>query len=260
VALATALVALIVGEWLNQTQETGWASWIAGTVFTALVCVLARRQWLLVVQLEEAQAGLADRARAEERNRIAAELHDVIGHGLTVSLLHLSSARLALDEEPQEARAALAEAERLTQQSLAEVRASVGLMRGTAPSATAPMPAAGDVAQLVESLRRAGTPVELAVEGDLGSVGAARGLAIYRIVQESLTNAVRHAAGTATVVRISAAGEATTVTVISSGAPDPEAKEGTGVFGMRERAEALGGRLVAGPWEHGWRVEAVLPS
>src|SRR3954463_10616273 len=56
VALATALVALIVGEWLNQTQETGWASWIAGTVFTALVCVLARRQWLLVVQLEEAQA------------------------------------------------------------------------------------------------------------------------------------------------------------------------------------------------------------
>ena len=82
-------------------------------------------------QLREAQAGLAERARAEERNRIAGEMHDVIGHAMTVSLLHVSSARLALDEDPDEARRpSLAEAERLARQSLDEVRGVVGLMRG----------------------------------------------------------------------------------------------------------------------------------
>jgi signal transduction histidine kinase len=259
-AVVAALIAVLVGQWLNQTDEPGWASWITGTVFTMVACVLVQRQQRLVVQLEETQADLADRARAEERNRIAAEMHDVIGHALTVSLLHVSSARLALDDVPEQARASLAEAERLTQQSLAEVRAAVGLMRVADPSSVAPMPAAGDVAELVESFRAAGTPVELAIEGDLGSIGATRGLALYRIVQESLTNAARHSAEAATTVCISAEDEATTVTVTSSGTPNPEAMDGAGVLGMRERAETLGGRLLAGPCENGWRVEAVLPS
>jgi signal transduction histidine kinase len=258
--LTAALVAIVAGQWINETEEPGWAAWASGTVFTAGACVMARRQRLLVIELREAQAGLADRARAEERNRIAGEMHDVIGHALTVSLLHVSSARLALDDDPVEARASLAEAERLAQQSLAEVRAAVGLMRGADPSTVAPMPGAGDVAELVESFRRAGTPVELAVDGDLAAVGATRGLAIYRIVQESLTNVARHAAGAATSVRIETAEGGTTVTVTSGGTPDPAAEEGSGVIGMRERAEALGGQLVAGPWEGGWRVEAVLPS
>ena len=205
--------------------------------------MFARQQRLLVVQLRDAQAGLADRARVEERNRIAGEMHDVIGHALTVSLLHVSSARLALDDDPAEAKESLAEAERLAQQSLAEVRAAVGLMRGHDPSAVAPMPGAGEVAELVDSFRRAGTTVELAVDGDLGSLGATLGLAVYRIVQESLTNASRHAAGSAVTVRIDVGGGDTTVTVVSDGAPGPEPREGSGVLGMRERAEALGGRL-----------------
>ncbi len=260
VGLGGALVAVFVGQWVNQSDEPGWAAWIAGTVFTVVACIFDRRQRSLLAQLHEAQAGLADRARADERNRIAGEMHDVIGHALTVSLLHVSSARLALDDDPEVAKESLAEAERLAQQSLAEVRAAVGLMRNHDPSAVAPMPGAGDVVELVESFQRAGTTVELAVDGDLASLGATRGLAVYRIVQESLTNATRHAAGTPVTVRIEVGRGDTTVTVTSAGAPEPDPREGSGVLGMRERAEALGGRLLAGAWQGGWRVEAVLPS
>ncbi len=259
--LGAALVAVFIGQWVNQTDEPGWASWIAGTVFTVTACSFDRRQRSLLGQLREAQAGLADRARTEERNRIAGEMHDVIGHALTVSLLHVSSARLSLDDDdPEEAKASLAQAERLAQQSLAEVRVAVGLMRNHDPSTLTPMPGADDVVDLVGSFRRAGTPVELDVEGDLASLGATRGLAVYRIVQESLTNAARHAAGMPVSVRIETGPGDTTVTVTSAGAPDPSAQEGTGLLGMRDRAEALGGRLLAGAWQGGWRVEAVLPS
>ena len=104
----------------------GGAAWIAGTTFSAFGCLLARRERDLVQQLRIAQAGLADRVRAEERNRIARELHDVIAHSLTVSLLHVSSARLAVEEDPGEAGQALAEAERLGRECLAEVRQVVG--------------------------------------------------------------------------------------------------------------------------------------
>ncbi len=266
VLFCSALVALLVGQWLNDSSEPGWGAWISGTVFTATACVFARQQRLLVVQLKEAQAGLAERARAEERNRIAGEMHDVIGHALTVSLLHVSSARLSLDDDdPAEARESLAEAERLAQRSLAEVRAAVGLMRDHDPlsdhnSTVTPMPEAGDVVELVESFRRAGATVELVVDGDLAALGATRGLAVYRIVQEALTNAARHAPGSAVSVRIETGRGDTTVTVASTGTPDPDAREGSGLLGMRERAEALGGTLVAGPWQGGWRVEAVLPS
>ena len=98
-------------------------------------------------------------------------MHDVIGHALTVSLLHISSARLALDEDPEEARRALEEAERLARTSLEEVRATVGLMRTDAPGEVAPLPAAGDIDELVESFRSAGADVGLTVAGDLASLG-----------------------------------------------------------------------------------------
>ena len=93
-----------VGQWVAHDRRAGVGAWIAGTVFSGVACIFARRQQELLEQLREAQAGLADRAAAEERNRIAHELHDVIGHALTVSLLHITRARLALDEDPAEAR------------------------------------------------------------------------------------------------------------------------------------------------------------
>src|SRR5262249_6713125 len=152
-------------------------------------CAFSRRQRDLMEQLRDAQAELAVRARADERNRIAGELHDVIGHALTVSLLHISGAQLALNDDPEAARASLAAAERLARTSLGDVRAAVGVMRAGQSGDMVPVPTAADIAQLVESFRRAGTPIELDVRGDLGGLNATSGLAVYRIVQESLTNA-----------------------------------------------------------------------
>jgi signal transduction histidine kinase len=254
------LALVLLGEWLVDTSEPGWAAWFVGTTFTLVACVFARRLRETVVQLEAAQHQLAERSRAEERSRIAGEVHDVIGHALTVSLLHISSARLALDEDPDEARRALEEAERLARTSLDEVRATVGLMRTDASGEVTPLPVAADIGELVESFRNAGADVGLTVAGDLGSLGSARGLAAYRIVQEALTNATRHAPGEPVTVEVSVDGGTATVVVRNTGDADPDAPVGNGLLGMRERAEGVGGRLRAGAESRGWLVEAVLPA
>ena len=120
---------VLVVELTAIEHDSGWAAWIAGTTLSVGASVFARRQHILVTQLRDAQAGLAARAQAEERNRIARELHDVIAHSLTVSLLHVSSARLAVADAPEDAARSLAEAERLGRASLDEVRHAVGLLR-----------------------------------------------------------------------------------------------------------------------------------
>ena len=265
-ALAAALpVALTVGgvlglalvsEWAQQTEEPGWMAWIVGTAFTLVACVFASRLRDTVEQLRAAQHQLAERSRAEERSRIAGEVHDVIGHALTVSLLHISGARLALDEDPGEARRALEEAERLARTSLEEVRATVGLMRTDAPGETAPMPGAADLPALVDSFRSAGVEVDLQQSGDLASLGPSRGLAAYRIVQEALTNAAKHAPGEPITVVAAEQGGWVTLRVSNAGAPTREFAPGTGIRGMQERASAVGGELRAGPYDGRWVVDA----
>nr|WP_269449847.1 histidine kinase [Auraticoccus cholistanensis] len=206
---------------------------------------------------------MAERTRLDERHRIAGEMHDVVGHALTVTLLHLGSARLSLDDDLDRVRSSLAEAERAARASLDDVRAAVALLRAPAPPGAAsapPTPTAADITGLVESFRRTGTPVEVQVRGDLAALGANRGLAAYRIVQESLTNAARHGDGSPITVRLDTAADRTTITVRSGAAAPSPQPAGTGLTAMRERAEALGGQLVAGPATGGWRVEAVLPA
>jgi signal transduction histidine kinase len=104
---------LFIVEWLAVRPDPGWGAWMGGTTFTVLFSLLVKRERALVFQLRAAQAGLAAKTRAEERNRVARELHDVIGHTLVVSLLHVQSARLAVEHDPADAARALAEAERL---------------------------------------------------------------------------------------------------------------------------------------------------
>ncbi len=257
IPLALVAVGMFVLQQVVLAPDDGWGAWIGGTAISAMGSMAGRRERQLVDQLRAAQAGLADRARAEERTRIAHELHDVIGHALTVSVMHVTSARLALDEDPAEAAAALAEAERLSRQSLAEVRAVVGLMRDT--ESTAPMPGTAELGDLVDSFRNAGADVDWRVEGDLAALTAAEGLVVYRIVQESLTNVVRHAAGAPVAASVTRAANGTRVVVDSGGPPPRVVLEGGGVAGMRHRAEAVGGRLTAGPGGTGWVVEALIP-
>ena len=129
---------LFGAEWLWAIRDPGWAPWAAGVTISVLATVLIRHEFVLVERLRAAQADLAARTRAEERTRIARELHDVIAHSLTVALLHVTGARLAVEHDPADASRALAEAERLGRQSLAEVRATMGLPAGDAVRGHAP--------------------------------------------------------------------------------------------------------------------------
>ncbi len=251
-------VILFVAEWLTAANpDPGWAAWMAGTTFTVGAAALVRHQLALVDQLRQAEAGLAERSRAEERNRIARDLHDVIAHTLTVSLLHVTSARLAVENEPEDAAASLAEAERLGRQSLNEVRSIVGLMGPDAAATTDPVHGIVELTDLVDGFRRAGANVTLKIDGNLERLPATTGSVIYRILQEALTNAAKHAAGRRTAVRLAEAPDHVELVVDTGGTPGVGV--GRGTSGMRERAAAVGGRCSAGPHDNGWRVQAWLP-
>jgi signal transduction histidine kinase len=254
-----AAMAFFTVEWVRLKPDPGWGAWLAGSVFTFLAGLLIRHQISLVAQLRAAQAGLASKARAEERNRISRDLHDVIAHSLTVTLLHVMSARLAVEHDPADAARALAEAERLGRESLAEVRQVVGVLRadGHGESETGPLPGAPGVPVLVERFRSAGVPVALSVDGDTGRLPATVGLAVYRILQEALTNVIKHAPGAPTTVRIIVSAREVSLTVDSLGPPGTGA--GHGVGSMRERAESLAGSCEAGPSGAGWLVRACFP-
>ena len=240
----------------------GWAPWTAGVTVSVLSAMLIRHEFLLVEQLRAAQAGLAEeRTRAQERNRVARELHDVIAHSLTVSLLHVTSARLAVDHEPADAARALAEAERLGRQSLDEVRAIVGLLHSEPQDGPAtpapPVPGLDQLPRLVEQLRRAGTDVRLTVDGDLATPPATTGSTAYRIIQEALTNAAKHAPCCAVRIRVAMTGGSVELRVDSAGLPGHGS--GLGIESMAERARAVGGTCRAGPGGSGWLVRASLP-
>ena len=255
---------LFGAEWLWAIRDPGWAPWAAGVTISVLATVLIRHEFVLVERLRAAQADLATRTRAEERTRIARELHDVIAHSLTVALLHVTGARLAVEHDPADASRALAEAERLGRQSLAEVRATMGLLRetpseDTPPGVVPPVPGFGDIPALIDQLRCAGADVSLAVNGDLDALPETAGATVYRIVQEALTNATRHALGSPVAVTVEAADSGIEVFVDSAGMPGDGS--GMGLSNMAERARALGGTCTAGasPGGSGWLVHATLP-
>ena len=252
---------LFTVEWLGARPDPGWGAWLGGTTLTVAFSLLVKHERNLVTQLRKAQAGLAEQAAAQERNRIARELHDVIGHSLTVSLLHVQSARLAVEHDPADAVRALAEAERLGRECLAEVRMTVGMLRAgegeTAGPGTAPLPGIDRLPALVEGFRSAGADVTFTVEGETARMPAITGLAVYRIVQEALTNAVKHAPGSPTAVRLTVGSR--TVTLTADSVAVPGTGTGQGVASMRERAQSLGGSCEAGPGGHGWLVSATLP-
>ncbi|GAB7051091.1 histidine kinase [Catenuloplanes indicus JCM 9534] len=212
------------------------------------------------VELEQAQ-----RALVEERNRIARELHDVVAHSMSVIHMQATSAVYRFPDIDPEPRAEFGRIAAGTRATLREMRALLALLRDeSADTAARPLPDLRDLGELAESARRGGVPVTLDVTGDPGD--GAVGLAAYRIVQESLSNVIRHAPGADTRVRVAVERGELLVDVVN-GPPaalprliEEPARAGHGLVGMRERARLAGGhvRTAAQP-DGGYRVTARLP-
>lgn len=227
-----------------------------------LVGYLMRIQQQLLIEQQHAQQKLAEHAAADERRRIAREVHDVIAHSLSVTLLHVTGARRGLqeDRDVDEAVDALEEAERLGRQAMADIRRTVGLL-DDAVAKVAPEPGLNDIPELVDDFVRAGLTVSLEITGAQDRISPAAGLALYRIAQESLANIAKHAPDAESGMALAVTRQAVALTVTSRlavpvGAPRVE---GRGMRGMRQRVELLGGTIAAGPVEDCWIVCADIP-
>jgi signal transduction histidine kinase len=263
-ALGYAMLALLVplGRFGLEPGFEEWVFWAAGIFLAGGSGMILRRQEVLLEQLRAAQDALADEAALQERRRIAREVHDVIAHSLTVSLLHLTAARLAVRRDAREAEEALAEAEKLGRQALNDVRRTVGLLhdRSGDPTAAA-LPTASDIPALIEAYTTAGLEVHLDCSADLTLLTPAGGLALYRAVQEGLSNVVKHAPGAVVTVAISLDAGQLVIEIHNDIAdvPASASTSGLGLRGMRERVEALGGSFAAGPRGDGWVTSCAIP-
>ena len=271
-AVAAALAAGMVGAAVvHPAGRNELPALLLLTVIVLLGAALTRAERARVSALRERAASLEreqdavrGQAALEERLRIARDLHDVLGHGLSAIAVQSGTARVALDAGDFGAvRTALGHVEATSRGAMQEMRALVGLLREPSPGVPGGASGLAGLPALVEQAGRAGVRADLDHVGDLGQLPLVVGQCVYRMVQEALTNVVRHAPGAAATVRLEAGEGWLRVEVTDRGgtrAGVVAASDGHGLTGMRERVEALHGTLQAGPIaEGGWAVRASLP-
>jgi signal transduction histidine kinase len=237
--------------------------WLAVLVIAAEVVRLRRER---AADARSARAADARRRASEERLRMARDLHDVIGHNISLISVQAGVGLDLMDTQPEAARAALGAIKTASKEALEELRAMLAALRNAAEDAPrAPTPGLGRLDELVELTRAAGIAVVLQTVGECRALPAAVDLAAYRIVQESLTNVARHARSAIATVRLAYGVDGLDVEIsddgraaMGNGSRLPGT--GSGIAGMRERALALGGRFSAGPRNGGgFTVSAHLP-
>lgn len=250
-AFLSAVVSLVIGALIGIN---------VGNRKRYLEALIDRSRQLLVERDQQAQL-----AAAAERTRIAREMHDIVSHNLTVVVALAEGASATPD--PARARVATEQIAATARGALAEMRAMLGVLRAPDAGASAPLTPAQptSVADAVEAAQRAGFPVVLRTEGRWDDAPAETRFAVVRIVQESLTNAMRHAPlATAIEVRLRASADRIDIDVrndgVRSAPPEVQARGGFGLIGLRERVAHTGGTIEAGPADGGrWRVHATLP-
>jgi signal transduction histidine kinase len=238
------------------------------SVLAVAITVGLGRAARLRVDLANARAQaveeVARRQSSEERLRIARELHDIIGHSLGTIAVQAGVGRHLMDTEPEKAAEALDSIAKLSRDSLDEVRSAVAALRDDEPPYQ-PTPSLADLPDLIETVRSTGLAVELKLPNDLEAIPRQTGAAVYRITREALTNIVRHAHASHASVQVDHHDGRVEVAIRDDGAGAgngrrPDSAGGHGIAGMRERAEALGGSLSAGPGtDGGFLVTASLP-
>jgi signal transduction histidine kinase len=256
---------LLLGSRVPGSEIESWKDSLFGFCFASLVLVTG---WTLGIATRERRRHAVDSATrqaeqavAEERLRIARELHDIVAHSMSVIAVKAGIGNHVADERPEEAREALRVIEATSRGSLAEMRHLLGVLRSEVDSPDrAPAPGPAGIPALVERARSAGARVSLSMD-DTEGLSEGVGLSVYRIVQEALTNVVRHAApARETSVAVAVNEEAVRIEVVNDGPRVEVGVGGHGLIGMRERVAVYGGTFVAGPQaEGGWRVSAVLP-
>ncbi|MCK2221008.1 histidine kinase [Actinomadura sp. ATCC 31491] len=254
------LALFIVYAWSTHQPQRGLFHDLAVSSFILLTMVaaeLARIAGERRAQQQRAAEEESRRQASEERLTMARELHDVLAHNISLIHVQASTALHLMDDHPEQARTALATIKTASKEVLGEMRSVLNVLRDGAPRS----PTAG-LDRLAELVERSGLEVELTREGSRPLPPAVE-RAAYRIVQESLTNAGRYAPGSPVAVRLEYGPRELVVRVSDTGATRPAVLAGSGggngIPGMRERAAALGGTLVAGPSGTGFQVEARLP-
>lgn len=266
VALGLLAVAAPVAERVIQDpREINVGICILGIVFPWLIGKSLARQAQLAAQLDVARRELARQALLSERRRIARDVHDFVGHGLAAVMLQVTSARHVLRRDPAAAEEALRSAEELGRRNMQELRRTVSQLRSEDEAAeVAALSFPTEIRALADQARAGGLAVELQTHGDLTRISPGVGVALFRIAQEALANAARHAPGARTVLELEVADEEARLVAETHGparavkVTEPE-RSGYGLIGMSERAAALGGEFAAGPTPTGWRVSCRLP-
>jgi signal transduction histidine kinase len=261
------LVALspVAASVIQDPGEVAVGIWIMGIAFPWVLGRLVARERDLAAQLVATRRELSEQALLAERRQVARDVHDFVGHGLAAVMLQVTSARHVLRRDPAAVEEALRSAEDVGRRSMRELRRTVTLLRsGDEAAVTPPLGSAREIRALVEQARAGGLDVELRTHGDLSLIAPGVEVALYRISQEALANAARHAARAHTVLAIEVRDEQASLVAETTGptdtrpAAEPE-RPHYGLIGMRERAAALGGELTAGPTPDGWRLSCRLP-
>jgi signal transduction histidine kinase len=232
--------------------------WAAGRIARALAAQeRASRESAEALDAQAERRAVA--AAASERARIAREIHDVVAHGVSVMVIQAAGARTVMERDPSRAAASLQAVERAGREALAEMRRLVGLL-GEDGVALAPQPGLADLADLVTRTRAAGLETTFDVAGEPRSVAPGLGLCAYRIVQEALTNSIKHARAGRAEVRVRWGSRVLELEVLDDGDGGAPAAGGHGIPGMRERAAVHGGTVEAGPRPGGgFEVRASIP-
>jgi signal transduction histidine kinase len=250
---------------VQDPMEVAVGLWVVGIAFIWVVGRAVARQERLVVELEGTRRQLAQQALLAERRQIARDVHDSVGHGLAAVMLQVTSARHVLRRDADATEEALRSAEEVGRRSMQELRRTVTVLRSDDEAGVAaPVPTANEIPMLVEEARAGGLAVELHTRGDLSRIPPSVGLALYRIAQEALANAARHAPRARTVLGLALADGrvallAETSGPVVAGSASERERPHYGLIGMQERATALGGEFSAGPTGDGWRVRCELP-
>ncbi|MFE4000955.1 sensor histidine kinase [Nocardioides sp. YIM B13467] len=256
IGLVGCLLTVVRLSRFDGTGLQGWTWWLMVATATVAATVAA---WALG-RFRATRAAwidqLADRAAAEERQRIAREMHDVVAHSLAVVVSHAEAGRMVVGQQPERASGILDTIATTGREALMEMRGLLGVLGGE--SSTEPQPGLADIDDLVERMRAAGLTVRLEAD-EPGPVAPAVGLTAYRVVQEALTNVTRHA-GSRAVATVSVTRTARHLTIeVSDDGVGIQRPPGRGLRGMHERVAAVGGTLEAGPSDEGWRVRAMMP-